>query len=163
MRVLIVEPEKETRADLSLIAHGAGFETSCAQSSSEALPLIPESDILVLDFGANGTAEAVFLSWLDQPERRPVLVVDDSMTHDGAKEFLVRGASHAMSKPISEAVYLSLLQRYRHQLDMFRTLSELRKSNRQLSILATTAVSLAVISVGEPALHLFKNLLELLF
>ena len=160
--VLIVE---DYPAVAKMLAECAGTECSVLQATSisEALQLIDSADILFLDWKlTDGNAGPVFTEWIAR-RRGPLLVITGVLGREECEKLLIAGASHAVIKPITVELTLTLLRRYcleveagRRAASLDEQIAELHKANKKLrrGLILTSAI--ALIGAGPQAGELIR-------
>ena len=166
--VLVVEDYPTVRQLLTECASGVGCNVLQATSISEALQLLDSADILFLDWKLNdGTAGPVFTEWITR-RRGPVMVITGVLDREKCEQLLIAGASHAIIKPITVELTLTLLRRYcmeveahRRALSLDGQLAELRKANKRLlrGLILTSVV--ALVGAGPQAGELIRLVVSL--
>ena len=166
--VLVVEDDYAVRKLLADCASGALCAVLQAASVAEALSLIDQADILFLDWKLNdGNAGPVLAEWIAR-RRGPLLIVTGVLDRQECEQLLIAGASHAIIKPITVELTLTLLRRYcleveaqRRAASLDEQIAELRKANKKLQYgLAATSV-IALIGAGPQAGELIRLAISL--
>ena len=166
--VLIVEDYPAVAKMLGECASGSGCNILQATGISEALSLIDQADILFLDWKlSDGNAGPVLAEWIAR-RRGPLLVVTGVLGRQECEQLLIAGASHAIIKPITVELTLTLLRRYcleveaqRRAASLDEQIAELRKANKKLQYgLAATSV-IALIGAGPQAGELIRLAISL--
>jgi len=168
LTVLVVGADDDARTRFCDIVTGAGYKGLTASSVKEALPLLAKSDMLILDWKlGKTTSDVVLAEWVAGSGIRPVLVISENLDVNERASLLVRGAYHSLEKPVGVDVLLTLLRRYKRQVDLEHSVLELKKrlddlSKRSMRMLIVVG-AIAVIGAGEPVADTVKMILLALF
>lgn len=161
--VLIVEDHVAVRKMLAACASGMDCAVLQASSIAEALSLIDQADILFLDWALDdGRAGPVLSEWIARG-RGPVAVVTGVLGREECEELLISGAHHAIIKPITVELTLTLLRRYCLEIEARRyvagldgKIEKLYLANKKLrrGLIITSAI--ALVGAGPQAGELIR-------
>jgi len=144
--VLIVEDDIDVRALLAAVAMPIAH-VICATTVRDALVMLPQADVLVLDWMlGDQTSESVLDEWVCG-NGGPCTVLSGVLSDNAMRLLYAKGVHHALTKPITIDMFTSILRMYVRYVEQARSVSilmdEIKKLRRNMIILALMLAAVA--------------------
>ncbi len=129
VRVLVVEDEDATRLLWVRALQGIGqTEVTSAASIAEALPLLKDNEILILDWRLeDGLADSLLSTWNRLHDSAPVMICTGAIPPEDRHEFYIRGVYNVFLKPVPIQTICSVVRIYVNYINSAKALYELRR------------------------------------
>ena len=163
--ILIVEDELNLRELWARVVAPLA-NVRCATSVREALALIDQSDIMLLDWMLGGeSAQPVLDEWMAR-RGGPCCVVTGALHNPLLMDLYALGVYHAILKPISIDALTSILRRYVHHVRQARLevqlTGEIKRMMREINRLRNYVFIMAVALAAVIGPNVFQYLSKLL-
>jgi len=166
--VLVVEDNPPVAKALGECVNGAGCAVLQATDVGVALRQIDHADILFLDWRLEGgEGGPVLTEWVAR-RRGPVVIMTGVLNWREREQLLIAGANHAIQKPISAELVLTLLRRYcleigarRRTARLDEKIEELCVANKKLRRGLIIVSAIALVGAGPQAGELIRLVMGL--
>lgn len=150
VRVLVVEDHDATRELWCAVLSGAGHLVRAASSVREALPLIQDSDILLLDWLlGEQTAEPVLATWEENHSGKPCAVISGRLSEQEIRNLYAAGVFNVLLKPTSIEVLTSIVRHYSNDVVTMKEVRRLKEEVRALRRVVLVMMMVMILSVVE--------------
>jgi DNA-binding NtrC family response regulator len=156
--VLIVEDEHDVREPWAQVVSPIA-RVKCAATIPEALAMMAEADVLLLDWHLCGQQADVVLDRWVTDVGGPVCVLSGELSQAHLYELFARGVYNAFQKPVPLPVIAAVV---RHYCNDVRMRQELETLAREVHSLRKWMIALAVIAAGATGPTIVPKLVGLL-
>lgn len=158
--VLIVEDQDTIREFYRHVLIAQNVKVLTATNASEALRLVPDADVLLLDWRLNGDARVVLDEWQAEKTAQPCAVLTGALTVEEANHLYSNGVFNVLLKPVSVEVLISVLRHFVADVAASWQIAALRKEVKQLRRLVLVLAFVAAVTIfGTDVVSLLNALL----